>query len=279
MRLVDFYKFRLFKKIRDEMGIPEGYKAKFQSRLSFKKIDIGKIETELIERGRGLDVSIENIGTGEDDTFEYKGKKVVVYIRDQYSYNSQYKFHVSWCKTICEMRDNGKLNRYVVSRRKDGTFFVNIIDKNSHRIIQENKISELKVCKHCLGELDYNGYSYAIRNEKNKIYEEFAIDEFLKKYDTKFKQLPRYTDVTAPLNEYPKKWSKISMDYRSYKNWICEDCGNDFSTNKKMLDVHHIDGNKYNVEYSNLKALCKECHGNQYKHGHYKKIISNKQNT
>ena len=67
------------------------------------------------------------------------------------------------------------------------------------------------------------------------------------------------------------------MKFRQFKNWKCDECGKDFSINRGQLDVHHLDSNKFNVDYQNLRALCKVCHGNQPGHMRYKNI--NKINT
>lgn len=47
---------------------------------------------------------------------------------------------------------------------------------------------------------------------------------------------------------------------------MCEDYGKKFFDNKSYLDIYHIDSNKYNNNYSNLKALCKDCHSKEYNH-------------
>lgn len=273
MKLIDFDKWDLFKKVKKRMGISKDSKIKFEGSIHFAKLDINKTDWNEIA-GRGKDIkNLEDLEEGIDGTIKYEGRNILIYIRDQYSYKSEYKFHVAWCKTLEDMRNNGKMNRYVMSTRKDGTFLVNMLEKSTQEIIEEDRVVELKVCKNCLSKLNYKGY-VANWKEKTNIYNSFDISEFLEKYDTKFKQTPKYTDTTAPINQYPKDWPKISMRYRAYKNWICEKCGKDFSQNKGELDAHHIDGNKFNVNYSNLQALCKECHSSEYMHGHYKKIVS-----
>ena len=51
-----------------------------------------------------------------------------------------------------------------------------------------------------------------------------------------------------------------------------------------MLDVHHIDYNKQNLDHSNLITLCKRCHGKTQKNRdfwteYYQKIMKNKTKT
>lgn len=260
------------------MDIEDEYIVDIDSKIEFKKLELDSAQFEQIERGTGLDISLDDLDIGEDNTIvykKYKDRNVILYIRDQYSYKSQYKYHVSWCKTLKEMRNNNKLNRYVISRRTDGTFHVNMMDTMTHKVIEENIIRELSICKNCLNEINYKGYNEYGAN-KNNIYSTFSIQEFLEKYDSRFNQLPKYTDTTAPINQYASNWKQLSFKYRTYKNWTCENCGLDCKNNKGYLDVHHIDSNKSNNDFSNLKAVCKDCHANEYGHGHYKNLLKNR---
>lgn len=278
MKLPNFIHNNLFKKIRKNMNIDDEYIVDINSKIDFRKLELDSAKFEQIEHGTGLDISLEDLDIGEDNTIVYKGykdKNVILYIRDQYSYKSQYKYHVSWCKTLREMRNNNKFNRYVISRRNDGTFHVNMMDPMSHKVIEENIIRELGICKNCLSEINYKGYNEYGVNKKN-IYDTFSIQEFLEKYDSRFNQLPKHTDITSPINQYPSNWRELSINYREYKNWTCEKCGLNCKNDKSYLDVHHIDSNKSNNSFSNLKALCKKCHGNEFGHGHYKALIESR---
>lgn len=276
MKLPNFIKNNVFKEIRRNLNINEGYVASCDFNINFNQLNLKLAEFEVLEHGKGLEISLHNLDAGIDNTISYDDHNVIVYIRDQYAYKSKYKYHVSWCKTLRDMRDNNKLNRYIISRRTDGLFNVNILDAVNHQLLKQDVLEELQICKYCLGEINYKGYKYKKAYEKNKIYESFSLEEFLKEYDTKFNQLPKNTDATAPINEYTEDWDQISRRFRSLKKWTCEECGKDCRLDKSELDTHHIDSNKYNNDYSNLKALCKDCHGSQYNHKHYKDKIKNK---
>lgn len=275
MRLPDFNTSNIFIKIKKQMNIKENNIIKENFCIKFEKLNIESAQFEVIENGKGLDINLEDLDIGIDNTISYKDKNVILYIRDQYSNRGQYKYHVSWCRTLRDMRNNNKLNRYVISRRTDGKFSVNVLDEVSHEITDEGILQELGICKNCLSELNYKGYNEHASN-KVQIYENFSLEDFLQYYDTKFNQLPKYTEFTAPKNEYTDEWREISNKYKEFKNWICESCGGDFSRNKSYLDTHHIDSNKYNNNYSNLKALCKDCHANEYNHQHYKKLVKSR---
>ena len=46
-----------------------------------------------------------------------------------------------------------------------------------------------------------------------------------------------------------------------YKEYKCENCKlSEWMGNKISLELHHVDGNRYNNELSNLMILCPNCH-------------------
>jgi hypothetical protein len=48
----------------------------------------------------------------------------------------------------------------------------------------------------------------------------------------------------------------------NYKERKCEECGLYEWNNKPIpIELHHIDGDRFNNELSNLKILCRNCHG------------------
>lgn len=59
--------------------------------------------------------------------------------------------------------------------------------------------------------------------------------------------------------KYTRDWTNVSINYKEKINWICEDCGLDCSLTKYYLHTHHINKNRYNNSYNNLKALCRSC--------------------
>lgn len=67
---------------------------------------------------------------------------------------------------------------------------------------------------------------------------------------------------------YPKEFSlkrrKLLWDAR--KNDWCTACGT-----KELLQVHHIDRDKFNNDDSNLLVLCFYCHAKEHKHMQWKK--------
>lgn len=68
--------------------------------------------------------------------------------------------------------------------------------------------------------------------------------------------------------EYPKEFSdkrRILLDNARKNDW-CTACGA-----KELLQVHHIDHNKFNNEDKNLIVLCYYCHSKEHKHMQWKK--------
>lgn len=199
----------------------------------------------------------------EDGTFTWKGQKVIVYIKDQWvsSYGEErvYKYHISNCSTLIQMRSQGRFKRYVISNRHDG--FFEVILRSSYGT--EKATKNLNICKNCISTMQ----SHYPKKTNFFNYINFDLKVFLNQYYTKINPLPHYNSYNAPENIYPENWKDISLKYRVYRNWKCEKCGKDCSKNKSNLHSHHI-GPKHDSSWSNLKALCKQCHKLEPGHQH-----------
>lgn len=218
---------------------------------------------------RGIDVKFDQIDISDDKTLEYKGEKVIVYIRDQQAPRDNqtvsYKFHVSYCRKLDEMYHAGRYSRYVVTTRKDGKFLVNFMDFG--RIAKSDQHIELKVCKFCLTCLDYGGYQSRPAKAAT-IYDRFSIADFFSRYITRFPTKPENDEHGQPLNTYPADWSSISLRVRKERGYKCQNLKCPGGYKPQNLQVHHIDGNKANNRESNLKVLCEPCHSNEPHHDH-----------
>ncbi len=67
----------------------------------------------------------------------------------------------------------------------------------------------------------------------------------------------------AASGKYPPTWVDVARRIKELARWCCERCGvrnNEDSPDGTMLTVHHLDGNKWNIESWNLAALCQRCH-------------------
>lgn len=267
MRLPDFRNFDPLNKLRKEMGI-DGF-IEWNPNIQWKDINPEDWRNLHIQ---GLEVPLEEIKTQSDGTLEYRGRKVVVYIRDQISYythsindssSSGYKFHLAWCVKLGEMKRTGRYNsRYVVSRRTDGKFMVNRL--MGSQVIERDRELEMKVCRYCLRRINY----MESLDDRERVYREFSVKEYFAKYDTQISNLPPHTENTAPLNVYPINFNELSQKLKEFKGWICEECRRNFAEKTELLHTHHINGDKSNNTLENLRVLCKDCHSRQPGHAH-----------
>lgn len=261
MKLINFDSDKRFVKLLKEMGADL---KPMKLGVEWDNIDDEKLR-ELLQTGEvEIDISELEVNNG---VLEYKGRKILVYIRDQHKkyYDKGYRYHLSNCSTITKYIENKIQSRYVISQRTNGLFNINLIERGI--VVKEDLLEPLKVCKNCLTKLDYKGYSKLTYGQKSDVYNSFSLDAFFG--TTKETQLQTFgfrDEVKAPINTYSNDFSEVSLQYRTSKNFICEECGINLFNNRKYLHTHHIDGDKSNNNNYNLKALCIECHAKQPNH-------------
>lgn len=69
-----------------------------------------------------------------------------------------------------------------------------------------------------------------------------------------------------PVNDYTQDWDNISATYRKKQRYICQNCGVDLSSERRLLHVHHKNRDKGDNREKNLIALCASCHKMQPYH-------------
>ncbi|WP_425666883.1 HNH endonuclease [Vibrio tubiashii] len=224
-----------------------------------------------IDLGTGVEVPPEHIEI-KDGFLSYEGRQILLYIKDHGGRigaalanpeKSGNKYHVADCKRLKSMRKEGRFERYVVTNRTDGCFPIAGKDFQSQALMEGE--AELKVCKFCLSELNYKGYSSG-RN-RTGIFASFSMAEFFKTYSSFFTNTPSRQAASA-LSDYTRDWASVSTNYRSSKKYICEQCNVDLSSAPSLLHTHHINGVKDDNREQNLKALCFDCHSKQIYHDH-----------
>lgn len=63
------------------------------------------------------------------------------------------------------------------------------------------------------------------------------------------------------MSDYPENWNEIAEAVKEASGWACEHCGHGHDpAHGYTLTVHHLDGDKSNVDDTNLVALCQRCH-------------------
>ena len=266
IRLPDFTNSKTWKEIRDRVNATDD--------IEFDLVDVDGITMNEIESLKSGSISIENIHEHIDpidQTFVFKGQKVILYIKQQ-KYNSayftkpSYKYHLCYCKTLHEMEAKGRFKtRYVVTQKTDGKFLIDVIDIFSGRYLHEDKLYEMDVCKNCL-----NALSNKYPKETLFGYYSFELSEFIKKYNTTHLKRPLYTPTTIPRNEYSEDWKFLSKNLREEAEYICSKCNRNFVNNKELLHVHHRDGLKWNNRIDNLAVLCIHCHAEEPGHNKLK---------
>ena len=255
------------KNILRGMGISENAKSDFSLDIKFSAPEWKILEKE-------ISINDEKFNVDDDGIF-YKGRRVILYIRDQAQYYedkvSEYKFHLTACSTLKSMLAQNRYEKYVVTENTSGVFKVNYIRQND--VVEAE--TRLHVCKNCLHKLNWKNYKNVSRVKRNIIYQNFSIEEFFASVNNdnqkNFDVQPEYTDATAPLNVYPPNWDKISKVIRTEAGYICEGCGRIFQDGRG-LHVHHRNTIKSDCSRANLEVLCTACH--QKKHNH--KILGGK---
>jgi hypothetical protein len=273
--LPDFIEFEPFNRLRRLMNaaLPDEFSTGYT---------INRLTQDDLDRAlEGIDgVTVDDISDVEvlsDGTLSYKDRRVLLYIRDRASYRDRDprqllpRFHVSNCRTLKRMREEGRYERYVVSQRTDGRFKMNFLYGFGKA---QSEVCELKVCRDCLGFLSYKGYSHT-DHKRHVIHSTFSLGEYFALYPKSLiAALPLHTDDTAPLNDYDDGFREASVRYRAEHGWTCENekCRVDLSDppNRKYLHTHHVNAQKYDDRRENHKALCIRCHAEEPMHEHLK---------
>ncbi len=197
MRLPDFRENRELNELRKKMG------------ADLIPWDSGKIPWKPFTKI----VQLREIDIGPGKPITHNGKTVIVYIRDQYLPRRQvaenlvpespYKFHIAGCSTLQDMQRKGKYDdRYVVTNHTHGKFEVNFLEAFGKGVIKEGIECQLHVCRNCLRALNYEGYSTASAQCRNKIRNTFDREVFFEKYGRQIGREPLHSFKTAPRNEY-----------------------------------------------------------------------------
>jgi len=200
--LTDHELNELRKVMRAELG---GYQPASLSILTAEEIE--QLQTE------GIEIPIDTVQVLNDGTYVYKGRRVVVHIRDIEEYGDRYslpRFHLAMCSTLGQMIEHGRYQkRYVVSTRDDGRFRIHRIRNGNIKKLEE----PLDVCQNCLEELHYENFSLQMSASKRKMaVQKFSLKTFFDEFGrTCVWATPRYDDKHAPPNVYSVQFYRIAQ--------------------------------------------------------------------
>jgi hypothetical protein len=239
--------------------------APFAKKVEYREIELS---TEELLQTRGIDVDANEIEVLQDGTLGYKGRRVLVYIRDvNVMGNREHmpRYHFAFCATLSKMHQNNRGGRYVVASRDTGLFEVNLVGST----VQPKDV-RLNVCQNCLVDISWNGFGYHQgRETRAEQVNGFTLVDFFKKYPRDLLSIkPKHSSKDAPVNTYVKGWEHISNTIRRVRGYRCEGCFLDLAAHPRYLHVHHRNGQKNDNRDSNLVALCIGCHAKEPLHGH-----------
>jgi hypothetical protein len=166
-----------------------------------------------------------------------------------------HKYHVVWCPSVEQW--SKRLRKTI---RNDGKFTYPLFwsDRTEYKPELRDGGRALLLCQNCARMLQTQGIRADIRA--------FNVREFLlqQQLGSSFGDVHYDSDFDRVPNAYSADWSRISSQFKSMRNWICEKCYVDLSAHRKFLHSHHRDFNKANNSIFNLQALCIECHAKEH---------------
>ena len=119
----------------------------------------------------------------------------------------------------------------------------------------------MELCSRCKSKLRALGryqepFSYAA------YFEQFSTDEL---------DAVPMRQAVREVQSYTPDHAERSKAYREAANWCCQQCKVDLSTHRKLLHLHHVNGQPDDHSHNTLRVLCVDCHAQQPGHGHMKK--------
>ncbi|MDR0385234.1 MAG: hypothetical protein LBH60_04070 [Prevotellaceae bacterium] len=113
----------------------------------------------------------EELEANKKGRIEISGKLALAYVKKQRA-GTEYKFHIALCSTLTAAANVRDRSKYGVSPREK--FRITRVYSNGR--IEEMDV-RLKICRHCLQTLNYQGYNNATNRGKDAIYRNFKLDE------------------------------------------------------------------------------------------------------
>lgn len=264
--------FEGLERLRRRLNAPEKFMSFDQPIATFRDIE-RELKTTgiLVERD-----DIQPVGP----YLTYKGEHLaILYILNSTSTSydlmnnepskSTPKFHLTWCKTLDQMKRNNRFNRYVLSQSPSNLFRVEALESEAHAIDEfgeRHMLDDVRLfpCQNCLDSLQYKGFSLrTAKSQRLAKVEAFVVEEYLEENDgnlTVMRHLPMTLAENAKSGGYTVDFPEISRRLREEQRWRCSKCRVDMSLKKAGLHTHHVNGVKSDNSLSNLQVLCALCH-------------------
>lgn len=264
----NFTKFEKFWESIKKFNIDEEVKRELENLINGTGKEIDLNDENLIFTKSGIYYILDD-GTLSKQTLYISDKDIKwfnSYVADNINIKELPKYHIYNCATLSEMKNNNRMHRYKISLRKDGTFY--FIFVNGKEVVKKNQNQKLEICGHCLNK--FNSI-----HKKDYYKNNFNLNDFFKTYNNYFRDIDidrlEYDYMTIP-KYYSDDWFIISSKMKQKRDYICEKCyfkpKNKYE--KRFIHTHHINGDKTNNGFDNLKVLCIKCHSEEFNHSHIK---------
>jgi small-conductance mechanosensitive channel len=160
-------------------------------------------ELDLLSLGDGIDISFDQLAVLNDGTLAYKDHRILLYIRDVHVFGNKWRqprYHLSHCKALKKMTENGRIKGYAVAAEANGFFKINMVSAGTSK----SERRRLTVCQNCLDTLSFDGFNFQWDHRKRKEFvKAFTPDRYFAIYPRSLHtSKPTGRSVNAPVSEH-----------------------------------------------------------------------------
>lgn len=172
----------------------------------------------------------------------------------------QNRFHIYPCSFVRNYK-----SRYIMTTRHDGFFHVKLTDE--YYSAYSEKIIALQLCPFCYKDLNLAYLGYDNINFDLQRYYMSEINQQIK-IGAQFQSLNTFMSRLLSDESYAVNWPVLSRSIKENRGWECERCHfrAESYEQKKFIEVHHKNRDKYDNRPENLEVICRRCHDNEHPH-------------